>query len=225
MPHSKTNDNLDTRLYYSKREEIANSLSHGLGALLSSIGFIFLITRALPLHDTWRVATVSVFGATLFLAHLASTFYHAFRSRKIKRVLQVIDHWAIYLLVAGTFTPFLLVTLRSPFGWSMFALVWSFAFSGILFKSLFINRFPKFGASTYVIMGFLSIFIMKSLYLNLPLTGFVWILIGGTIYLLGLLFLGWHSLPYNHMIWHLFVMGGSASHFIVIYFYVLPKGG
>ncbi|MBS3812267.1 hemolysin III family protein [Candidatus Bipolaricaulota bacterium] len=224
MKGSNTSEEVDSRLYYTKQEEVANSASHGLGALLSAIGFFFLIVRALPLEDTWSVASVSIFGATLFLAHLASTFYHAFRSEKVKRVLQLIDHGAIYLLVAGTFTPFLLITLRSAMGWLMFSLVWSFAFIGIIFKSLFINRFPKFGASTYVIMGFLSIFIMKSLYIDLPLAGFLWILIGCAVYLLGLIFLGWHSLPYNHMIWHIFVMGGSASHFVVIYFYVLPRG-
>ncbi len=224
MEDSNTTNDVNSRLYYTKREEIANSVSHGLGALLSAIGFVFLIVRALPLEDSWSVASVSIFGGTLFLAHLASTFYHAFLSERIKRVMQLLDHGAIYLLVAGTFTPLLLITLRSALGWLMFSLVWSFAFIGIIFKSLFINRFPKFGASTYVIMGFLSVFIMKSLYVNLPLAGFLWILIGGGIYLLGLIFLGWHSLPYNHMIWHLFVMGGSASHFIVIYFYVLPKG-
>lgn len=224
MSPSDAPKDVDTRLFYTKNEEIANSVSHGLGALLSAIGFVFLIFRALPVEDVWSVAGVSVFGASLFLAHLASTFYHAFRSQRIKRVLQLMDHGAIYLLVAGTFTPLLLITLRSPLGWLMFSLVWSFAFGGILFKSFFINRYPKFGASTYVIMGFLSIFILKNLYINLPLTGFVLILVGGLIYLLGLIFLGWHSLPYNHMIWHFFVMGGSASHFIVIYSFVLPKG-
>jgi len=224
MDHSRTTDNVDSRLYYSKKEELANSFSHGFGALLSAIGFIFLIARALPLHDTWRVSSVSIFGATLLLAHLASTFYHGVRSPRAKRVFQLLDHGAIYLLVAGTFTPLLLVTLRSPLGWAMFSLVWGFALIGIVFKSLFINRYPKFGASTYVIMGFLSIFIMKDLFMSLPLLGFLWIIIGGAIYLLGLIFLGWHSLPYNHMIWHFFVIGGSASHFIVIYFYVLPGG-
>jgi len=106
----------------------------------------------------------------------------------------------------------------------MFSLVWGFAFGGIVFKSFYINRYPKFEASTYVIMGSLSMFIMNQLYVGLPLMGFIWVLLGSAIYLLGLIFLGWHKLPYNHMIWHLFVMGGSISHFYAIYFYVLPGG-
>lgn len=213
------------RLSHTRNEEIANSVSHGLGTALSVVGLILMILRTLPLQDNLRITSVTIFGLTMILAHLSSTLYHSFSDPRIKSVLQFVDHGSIYLLVAGTFTPLLLITLRTVTGWVMFSLVWAFAFGGIVFKTFFINRYPKFEASTYVIMGSMSMFIMNQLYVGLSLMGFIWVLLGSLIYLLGLIFLGWHTLPYNHMIWHLFVMGGSVSHFYAIYFYVLPAGG
>jgi len=210
------------RLTHTRREEIANSVSHGLGTALSVVGLILMILRTLPLRGNLRLTSVIVFGSTMILAHLSSTLYHSFSGKKMKRIMQFVDHGSIYLLVAGTFTPLLLITLKPITGWVMFSLVWGFALGGIIFKSFYINKYPKFEASTYVIMGSMSVFIMNQLYIGLPLMGFVLVLAGSVIYLLGLIFLGWHSLPYNHMIWHLFVMGGSVSHFYAVYFYVLP---
>lgn len=212
----------ELRLTHTRREEIANSVSHGLGTALSVVGLILMILRTLPLRGNLRLTSVIVFGSTMILAHLSSTLYHSFSGKKMKRIMQFVDHGSIYLLVAGTFTPLLLITLRTVTGWVMFSLVWGFALGGIIFKSFYINKYPKFEASTYVIMGSMSMFIMNQLYHGLPLMGFVLVLAGSVIYLLGLIFLGWHSLPYNHMIWHLFVMGGSVSHFYAVYFYVLP---
>lgn len=224
LPKRVPEEETGLRLSHTRNEEIANSVSHGLGTALSIVGLILMILRTLPLQDNLRITSVIIFGFTLILAHLSSTLYHSFSAKRIKRILQFVDHGSIYLLVAGTFTPLLLITLRTVTGWVMFSLVWSFAFGGIVFKSFYINRYPKFEASTYVIMGSLSMFIMNQLYVGLPLMGFIWVLLGSAIYLLGLIFLGWHKLPYNHMIWHLFVMGGSISHFYAIYFYVLPGG-
>lgn len=212
------------RLLHTRREEIANGISHGLGTALSVAGLILMVLRTLSLHDRLRVASVVIFGTTLILAHLSSTLYHIISEKRLKKIFQFVDHGSIYFLVAGTFTPLLLITLKTTLGWIMFGLVWAFAFGGIVFKIFFINRYPRFEASTYVIMGSLSTLIMKQLYLGLPFAGFLWVLLGSLVYLLGLIFLGWHSLPYNHTIWHLFVMGGSVSHFYAIYFYVLPAG-
>ncbi|MFP4135682.1 MAG: PAQR family membrane homeostasis protein TrhA [Candidatus Acetothermia bacterium] len=212
------------RLSHTRKEEIANSISHGFGTVLSIAGLVLLILRTLPLQGNLELASVTIFGSTLILAHLSSTLYHSASGDKAKRVLQFVDHGSIYLLVAGTFTPLLLITLRTVTGWVMFSLVWTFAFGGIIFKGFYINKYPKFEASTYVIMGSMSMFIMNQLFLGLPLMGFILVLVGSLIYLLGLIFLGWHSLPYNHMIWHFFVMGGSVSHFYAVYFYVLPGG-
>lgn len=212
----------ELRLTHTRREEIANSVSHGLGTVLSVVGLVLMILRTLPLKGNLRLTSVIIFGSTMILAHLSSTLYHSFSGKKMKRIMQFVDHGSIYLLVAGTFTPLLLITLKPVTGWVMFSLVWGFAFGGIIFKSFYINKYPKLEASTYVIMGSMSMFIMNQLYIGLPLMGFVLVLAGSVIYLLGLIFLGWHSLPYNHMIWHLFVMGGSVSHFYAVYFYVLP---
>lgn len=212
----------ELRLTHTRREEIANGVSHGLGTALSVVGLALMILRTLPLKGNLRLTSVIIFGSTMILAHLSSTLYHSVSGKKMKQIMQFVDHGSIYLLVAGTFTPLLLITLNPLTGWVMFSLVWGFALGGIIFKSFYINKYPKFEASTYVIMGSMSMFIMNQLYHGLPLMGFVLVLAGSVIYLLGLIFLGWHSLPYNHMIWHLFVMGGSVSHFYAVYFYVLP---
>jgi hemolysin III len=213
----------ELRLTHTRREEIANGVSHGLGTALSVVGLALMILRTLPLKGNLRLTSVIIFGSTMILAHLSSTLYHSVSGKKMKQIMQFVDHGSIYLLVAGTFTPLLLITLNPLTGWVMFSLVWGFALGGIIFKSFYINKYPKFEASTYVIMGSMSMFIMNQLYHGLPLMGFALVLAGSVIYLLGLIFLGWHSLPYNHMIWHLFVMGGSVSHFYAVYFYVLPS--
>lgn len=212
------------RLLHTRKEEIANGISHALGTVLSIVGLILMLLRTLPLQAPVRISSVAIFGTTMILAHLSSTLYHIVPQKSYKKILQFVDHGSIYFLVAGTFTPLLLLILEETLGWIMFALVWAFAFGGVVFKIFFINRYPRFEASTYVIMGSLSTLIMKQLYLGLPFAGFLWVLLGSFIYLVGLIFLGWHSLPYNHTIWHLFVMGGSVSHFYAIYFYVLPAG-
>lgn len=213
----------ELRLTHTRQEEIANGVSHGLGTALSVVGLALMILRTLPLKGNLRLTSVIIFGSTMILAHLSSTLYHSVSGKKMKQIMQFVDHGSIYLLVAGTFTPLLLITLNPLTGWVMFSLVWGFALGGIIFKSFYINKYPKFEASTYVIMGSMSMFIMNQLYHGLPLMGFALVLAGSVIYLLGLIFLGWHSLPYNHMIWHLFVMGGSVSHFYAVYFYVLPS--
>jgi hemolysin III len=209
---------------YSVREEIANSITHGIGVGLSIAALAILVTFAGLFGDAWRVVTLSIYGSTLILLYLASTFYHSFQSQPVKKVFRVLDHSAIFLLIAGTYTPFTLVNLRGGWGWTLFGLIWALAMGGIILEVFFRNRFKWLSIGIYVGMGWLVIIALKPLLSALPVGGLIWLGIGGLIYTFGVVFYAWESIPFNHAIWHLFVLGGSVCHFFCILFYVLPMG-
>ncbi|MET4693254.1 PAQR family membrane homeostasis protein TrhA [Endozoicomonas lisbonensis] len=207
---------------YSLGEEIANSVTHGIGAMLSVAGLTLLVTYAAIQGDAWRVVSFSIYGGSMILLFLMSTLYHSFQNEKVKQVFKLLDHCAIYLLIAGTYTPFLLVTLRGTTGWILFAIIWLLAFTGIIFKLAFRNRFKKLSLLTYVAMGWLALFVGQELTRSLSAGGMAWLIAGGLAYTLGVLFYVWKKLPYNHAIWHLFVLAGSLCHYTTIFVYVLP---
>ena len=207
---------------YTVGEEIANSITHGIGAGLSVAGLTLLVALAAIYGDVWRVVSFSIYGSSLVLLYLASTLYHSIQHPKVKRILRIFDHSAIYLLIAGTYTPFTLVSLRGPWGWTLFGLVWGLALLGIAFKTVFIGRYEKLATAAYVLMGWLVVIAFKQMHVAIPPGGIVWVVIGGVVYTLGVLFYAWEKLPYNHAIWHLFVLGGSACHFFAILLHVLP---
>lgn len=207
---------------YTIGEEIANSITHGIGAVLSVAGLTLLVVLAAIYGDVWRIVSFSIYGTSLFLLYLASTLYHSIQQPKIKRVLRIFDHAAIYLLIAGTYTPFMLVSLRGPWGWSFFGIIWGLAFLGIAFKAFFIGRYEKLATAAYVLMGWLCIAAFKEMLATLSPGGMAWVIAGGIVYTLGVIFYAWEKLPYNHAIWHLFVLGGSICHFFAILLYVLP---
>lgn len=207
---------------YSLGEEIANSVTHGIGAMLSVAGLTLLVTYAAIQGDTWRVVSFSIYGGSMILLFLMSTLYHSFQNEKVKQVFKLLDHCAIYLLIAGTYTPFLLVTLRGTTGWILFAIIWLLAFTGIIFKLAFRHRFKKLSLLTYVAMGWLALFVGQELTRSLSAGGMAWLISGGLAYTLGVLFYVWKKLPYNHAIWHLFVLAGSLCHYTTIFVYVLP---
>ena len=209
---------------YSKREELANSVSHGLGAALSVVGLALLVVRSGRHGDGWQMVSTAVFGATLVLLYASSTVYHSFRDEKRKHVLQKFDHAAIFLLIAGTYTPFSLITLRGPWGWSLFGVVWSLAIVGITLKFWFAGRFKVASTLIYVGMGWLVMVAIKPLIAALPPAGFRLLIAGGLCYTGGAAFYLWKRLPYHHAIWHVFVLGGSACHWAAVYFYLLPAG-
>jgi hemolysin III len=165
---------------------------------------------------------VSIYGTSLALLFLFSTLYHSIPAKKVKHVFEVLDHCTIYLLIAGTYTPFMLVKLRSVLGWSLLVAVWLLALFGIVFKSFFINKFRVLSACVYLLMGWLIVIAAGPLKEQLALAGIAWLLAGGIIYSLGLIFYAWKKLPFHHTIWHLFVMVGCACHFVAVFFYVLP---
>jgi hemolysin III len=208
---------------YTIGEEIANSITHGLGAIFSVAGLSVLVTLAAIYGDAYRVVSFSIYGATMIIMYLASTFYHSFTHRKVKAFFRVFDHSAIFLLIAGTYTPFTLVTLRGVWGWTLFGLIWGFAVAGILVTVFLMHTLKWVAILIYVIMGWLVVIALKPMIANLPFVGLMWLVAGGLFYTGGIIFYVWDELPYNHAIWHIFVLLGTVSHFFCILFYVLPS--
>lgn len=201
---------------YTLGEEIANSITHGIGAGLSIAGLVVLLVLALPSGDAWRILSFSIYGASLVLVYLSSTLYHGFQRPRLKRLFQIFDHSAIYLLIAGTYTPFLLISLRGAWGWTFMAVIWGLALLGVLFKAFFIERYQRVSALGYLLMGWLVVIAAEQLLKNLSTPTLVWITAGGGAYTLGMLFLAWRRLPFSHTIWHLFVLGGSLCHYLAV---------
>jgi hemolysin III len=207
---------------YSVREEIAHSAIHGLGIALSIAGLIALVATARRTEDPWNVVASAVYGVTLILLYLASTLYHGIPNPNAKRILRVLDHSAIYLLIAGTYTPFTLVSLRGPWGWTLFGLIWGLAILGIVIKVAAIGRFRRLSLALYIGMGWLVVVALRPLGLAVPHGGLVLLLLGGIAYTSGVVFYVWRRLPYHHAIWHAFVLAGSVLHFFAILLYVAP---
>jgi len=206
-----------------KRHELANSLTHGAGLALSVAGCAVLVTLAALRGSAWHIVACSVYGGTLVCLYAASTMYHSVRSRRWKRFWRIVDHSSIYLLIAGTYTPFMLVNLRGAWGWSLFGVVWGLAVAGILFKVWFVDRVPVASTIVYLLMGWLAVIAVKPLVAMVPTGGLEWILAGGVLYTAGVGFFAWEKLPYHHAIWHLFVIGGSVCHYVAILQYVVPR--
>ena len=207
---------------YSFLEEIFNSITHGIGALISIAGLVLLIVFSIMNGNLNHIISCTIFGFTLVLLYTTSTLYHSFQKPYLKHVFKILDHSCIYVLIAGTYTPFLLVTIRGVVGWSMFALVWSLTVIGVLFKVFFVHRFKIISTIAYILMGWLVIFAIKPLLQALPGSGLFWLVCGGLAYTLGTIFYVWKKLPFNHAIWHLFVLTGSVCHFCAVMFYVIP---
>lgn len=207
---------------YSPAEELANSITHGLGIVLSIVGLAVLVGFASVFGSAWHIVSCSIYAATQILLYTASTLYHSISSPAAKRVLRLLDHSAIFLLIAGTYTPFLLVNLRGPWGWSLFAIVWLVAILGIVFQGFMLKQSRVVNAIPYVVMGWLAVVAIKPLIEAVAPGGLLLLLFGGVAYTIGSLFYIWKRLPFNHAIWHGFVLLGSALHFFAILFYVIP---
>ena len=199
-------------------EEIANSVSHGIGFLAALAVLPILILGALP-HGTMAVTGAGVFGASMALLYLTSTLYHALTPGRAKQVFQVLDHGAIYLLIAGTYTPFTLGVLRGPWGWTLFALTWGLALVGIILKAMGGIRYPKLSIGLYLGMGWLAVVAAEPLWHRLPGWGLFWLAAGGLAYTAGVGFYAASRLRYRHFVWHLFVLAGTACHVIAVSLY------
>jgi len=200
-------------------EEIANSVSHGVGLIASLAAIPMLLTAAMRRGGLLDIVGASVVAATIVLLYAASTLYHALPPNKAKRVFRVLDHGAVYLLIAGTYTPFTLGALRGPWGWTLLGLVWTLAAFGIVLTALTGFRHPRLSTGVYLGMGWLMLIAIKPLWMDVPLTGVLWLLAGGLAYTVGVAFLNARRIRYSHFIWHLFVLAGSTCHFIAVYRY------
>lgn len=208
--------------FYPPLEEKINIYSHSIGLLLSVIALVLLVTRASLYGDAWHIVSFSIFGASLIILYTASTVHHRSKKAETRTRLRIVDHASIYVLIAGTYTPFTLVTLNGSIGWLIFGISWGMALTGITVKLFFTGRYKVLSTLIYVFMGWLIIFAIKPLINNLSSEGLYWLVAGGLAYTLGAILYSIKKIRFNHAIFHVFVLLGSFCHFMAVYFYVLP---
>jgi hemolysin III len=202
---------------FSKRDEIANAITHGIGGLLSIAGLVLLIVFSSLYGTTWHIVSFTIFGSMLVLLYCISTLYHSFTNNKVKKLFRQFDHMAIFLLIAGTYTPFCVTILRGWVGWTLLGIIWCCAISGILVKSFFTGKAELMSTILYVLMGWSAVAVIKPLYLNMTPNGFLFLLLGGACYTFGVIFFLRDNIQFNHSIWHTFVLGGSVFHFFSVF--------
>ena len=211
----KTND-------YSLIEEKINIISHAIGFILSIVVLVFLATYATLRGDIWHIVSFSIFGASLIILYAASTSYHSAKKPELRSWLKIIDHASIYVLIAGTYTPFTLVTLKGTAGWVIFGISWGLALTGIILKLFFTGKYNLVSTIMYVLMGWIIVFALKPLINELPFEGILWLVAGGISYTVGAILYSIKKIKFNHAIFHMFVLFGSFCHFMSVFFYVLP---
>ncbi len=208
----------------TKREEIANAVTHCIGILLGIAALSLLVVFASLKGDPWKIVSFSLYGASLVILYTASTIYHSVKKMHLKKFFQIVDHSSIFILIAGTYTPFVLVNMRGPWGWSLFGIIWGLALCGIIIKSLVGTGGDKLSTAVYLAMGWLIVIAFHKMIFSIPLMGIIWLLIGGVCYSAGaVFFLLEKRIPFSHPLWHLFVLAGSITHFFGILFHVLPN--
>lgn len=203
-------------------EEITNAILHGVGFGLAVAALVVLVVLASRYGSVWHVVGFAIYGATLVILYLSSTLYHSFPEGKVKRLFHIFDHAAIFLLIAGTYTPITLITLRGPLGWTIFGIVWAIAILGVIFKAFWITKLKILSTILYIAMGWLVVVALKPLLAALNQTSATFLIVGGLLYTVGTIFYVWRSMKYNHAVWHLFVLAGSICHFFTILF-MLPS--
>ncbi|MEK5238118.1 hemolysin III family protein [Paenibacillus sp. FSL L8-0470] len=207
---------------YSRREEVANAITHGIGTVLSVAALVLLVVFASLKGTAWHVVSFSIYGTTMLLLYLNSTLVHSLREGKAKDLFEFFDHSSIYLFIAGTYTPFLLVAIRGTLGWSLFGIIWGVAFFGVLFKAYFVKRFLFMSTVFYIAMGWLIVIAWNPLSAVVAGEGMTLLMAGGILYTLGTIFYVWRGFPFHHAIWHVFVLAGSVTHFFAVLIYLLP---
>ncbi len=215
--------NIEKTKYYSPIEEKINTISHAIGFILSIVALVLLVTHANLHGNVWHIVSFSIFGASLIILYAASTLYHSAKKSKLRNRLKIIDHASIYVLIAGTYTPFTLVTLKGTIGWVIFGTSWGLALTGIILKLFFTGRYNLNSTIMYVLMGWVIVFVIKPLINNLTLEGLLWLFAGGISYTIGAILYSIKKIKFNHAIFHMFVLMGSFCHFMSVFFYVLPS--
>lgn len=211
--------------FHTLGEEMASVVTHGIGAGMSMVALVILVGAAVVSEDVYRIVGASIYGASLILLYMASTLFHAMQRPEVRasvrHAFHVADHVGIFLLIAGTYTPILLGPLRGRLGWTFLVFIWTLAIVGSVIKMFFTGRYNKLSTFAYVAMGWSAVFMLGEMAQEMGTTGLMWILIGGVVYTLGVIPYLWEKLPFNHAIWHLFVMGGSICHFFGIYHHAI----
>ncbi len=207
---------------FTLMEEIVNAVTHGIGFGMSIAALVVLLVFGSKNGTAIHIVSFSIYGATMIILYLASTLYHSFPKGKTKNILEIIDHCAIYLLIAGTYTPFTLLVLKGKIGWIIFFIIWVIAVAGVVFKAVFIKKFKILSTLFYIFMGWMIVSAIKPLIANLQSGGFWLLVLGGVLYTVGTIFYTWEKVKFNHAIWHLFVFGGSMAHFFSVFLYLVP---
>ena len=207
---------------YSEEEELANRLTHSFAALISLVGLVLLVITASRTGDPYRIVSVTIFCSSLTVFYVISTLYHTIRSPKARYVFRVLDHAGIFLVIAGSYTPFTLVSLRETSGWTLFGIVWGLAIAGAIFKTFMTHRLAFLAPVFYIALGWLIVVDLEGLLTLVPIKGVLWLVAGGLFYTVGIVFYAIDRIPYNHAIWHLFVIAGSFCHYLAVLWYVVP---
>ncbi|SER67397.1 hemolysin III [Gracilibacillus ureilyticus] len=208
---------------FSKREEIANSITHGIGMVLSIAGLVVLIVYSSLYGTVWHIVSFTLFGVTMVLLYTSSTLLHSLPAGRAKNVFEILDHSSIYFFIAGTYTPFLFLVIQGWQGWTLFGVIWGLAIGGTIFKAFFVKKFLFFSTILYVVMGWLIVLAWQPLAESLHPTGLFWLVVGGLFYTVGAVFYVWRAFKYHHAVWHLFVLAGTIAHFFCVLFYLLPR--
>ena len=209
--------------HYSQLEEKINITTHAIGFILSIVALVLLCTRASLHGDVWHVVSFVIFGASLLVLYMASTFYHSAKKKKLRSRLRVIDHASIYVLIAGTYTPFTLVTLKGPTGWAIFGISWGLALTGIIIKLFFTGKYNLISTLMYIFMGWIIIFAIKPLISKLSSDGLLWLVAGGMSYTIGAIIYSIKKIKFSHAFFHILVLIGSGCHFVSVFFYIIPR--
>jgi len=212
---------MNRRRYHLSWEEWLNAGTHGIGLVLSIVGFVVLLVMAVKRGTAWCIVGCAVYGSTLVALYLASTLYHSAASPRCKRALRFFDHAAIFLLIAGTYTPFLLVNLRGGWGWSLFGIVWGCAVLGILMKLHFLRRHQALSTALYIVMGWMVVVAIRPLVAHVSFTALLWLALGGVLYTVGVPFFASRRIPFSHVVWHMFVMAASVCHYLAVIYAVI----
>lgn len=207
---------------FSRKEEVANAVTHGIGTALSVVALVLLVVFASLKGTAWHVVSFSIYGTTMLLLYFNSTLLHSLREGRAKDLFEIFDHSSIYLFIAGTYTPFMLVAIRGPLGWSLFGVIWGIALFGMLFKAFFVKRFLFISTIFYIAMGWLIVIAWHPLTAVVASGGMTLLVAGGILYTLGTIFYVWRGFPFHHAVWHTFVLAGSVTHFFAVLIYLLP---
>ncbi|MFD4818065.1 PAQR family membrane homeostasis protein TrhA [Peribacillus butanolivorans] len=207
---------------YTKKEEVVNAITHGVGVLLSIAALVFLIIFSVQKGSAWHVVISVIYGVSMLLLYVSSTLVHSFPEGKTKDLFEIFDHSAIYLFIAGTYTPIMLLVIQGTLGWTLLGIVWGVAVIGVVFKAFFVKKFLFLSTILYIAMGWLIVIAWGPLSAAMPSTGIQLLVAGGLLYTFGAVFYVWRGFPYHHAVWHLFVLAGSVAHFFAVLFYIIP---